>query len=332
MTRRKKNIASATVAALSDAELINAVSEIVAEGQPVVETIAEDAMEIIAPESADTAAPQDEPATIELSAEEVAEATLETEAQPEAAPESDEPVSEKDLEAAVLHLEAIEVQEPEAIHEVQEEQAEGNNEPETFDAMLDAVDEEEVDTMLHAIGKEIDERADFEKWKNEDNANIQRTLKSARQKMVRPGVARVLLAANIDPAFMNGSRHDGSRYNVYAIGKFADIASMLGGGALTNAINIACMKSLFRFRAAGLDFTGELAKAAASDKVRVEAALRKHLVSHTVSASTAPTQASSTMQALQTIGAVSVQGSTRNPVYRVTDTPVARKIEELLAA
>jgi ABC-type microcin C transport system duplicated ATPase subunit YejF len=56
-----------------------------------------------------------------------------------------------------------------------------------------------------------------------------------------------------------------------------------------------------------------------------------HLVRHTVSASTAPTQASSTMQALETLGVVKRSGSGKNPVFEVVDGPLTRKIEELLA-
>ena len=66
--------------------------------------------------------------------------------------------------------------------------------------------------------------------------------------------------------------------------------------------------------------------------VVLAAAIRKVLIRHTVSASTAPTQASSTMQALATLGVVKAEGSTRNPVYKLTNHPVVEKLEVLLKA
>ena len=54
----------------------------------------------------------------------------------------------------------------------------------------------------------------------------------------------------------------------------ADLVDGLTTGVLRNAINIAVMRSLFNFRKAGIPFTGEMAKAAASDKIRVGAELR----------------------------------------------------------
>src|SRR5690606_11506121 len=146
----------------------------------------------------------------------------------------------------------------------------------------------------------FDERSDFEARKNPDNDSIQKSLKKSRSALQRHQVAALIAATNVRPDFINGSRSVGSAYNVYAIDKVADLVAGLNGGFVRNAINLAVCKSLFRFRAAGETFTGEMARAAASDKLRVQGAIKAHLVRHTVSASTAPTQASSTMSALQT--------------------------------
>lgn len=209
----------------------------------------------------------------------------------------------------------------------------------SWDEILTALPLDQVKETQMAVVMAIDDRAAFEADKDPDNTNIQRTLKKLRGMMtVDRRAAQVMVATNVDPQVINRVFHDGSRYNVYAIGKLADVIHGLTksdsgqSGALTNAINLACMKSLFRFRAAGLTFTGELAKAAASCNIRVDAAIRDHLVRHTVSPSTAPTQASSTMQALTTLGIVRKSGSHRNPNYELADGPVVRKLEELLAA
>ncbi|AWV14862.1 hypothetical protein A3862_04550 [Methylobacterium sp. XJLW] len=61
-------------------------------------------------------------------------------------------------------------------------------------------------------------------------------------------------------------------------------------------------------------------------------AIRKHLLRHTVSASTAPTQASSTMQALETLGIVRREGSARNSTFHLTEAPVTQQLEAVLFA
>lgn len=212
-------------------------------------------------------------------------------------------------------------------------QAEANETVTAYDELLSTIEPEKIDNMVTWIADAMDARADFEERKNPENSNIQRTLKKAREQLVTKRAAKVLIAANVDPAFINRTLHDGSRYNVYALGKLADVVyAITDKGTLGNAINRACMKSLFATRAAGFTFTLETAKAAASDKVQIDAAIRKVLIRHTVSASTAPTQASSTMQALATLGVVKAEGSTRNPVYKLTNHPVVEKLEVLLKA
>lgn len=138
------------------------------------------------------------------------------------------------------------------------------------------------------------------------------------------------MAANVSADFINRTLHNGSRFNVYAFGKIADIArSLIDGTTLSNAINNAVVKSLFRCKKAGVGFTLEIAKAAASDKIRIDPTISRNLVRHTVSASTAPTQASSTMQALETLWVMRIQGSRRSPVYEVLDTPIAPALETM---
>ncbi|GLS20999.1 hypothetical protein GCM10007874_40160 [Labrys miyagiensis] len=76
---------------------------------------------------------------------------------------------------------------------------------------------------------------------------------------------------------------------------FQDFLNFLGGakGELTNAINIACMSSVLAFKKAGVAFTHETAKEAASlDYARsLDSAVKKPLVSRTVAKTTAPIQA-----------------------------------------
>lgn len=245
---------------------------------------------------------------------------------------TDFPPSDAEMDEMISALDEVEAQAEDVVDEAPAEvldQAEGL----TFEQITDSFSDEEVTEVVHEIAACIDDRVEFEKDKNPDNNNIQRTLKKAREQMVTKRAAKVFLATNVSPNIMNRVFHEGSRYNVYAIGKLGDVVRGLTDGTLMNAINLACMRSLFAFRKAGLTFTGEMAKAAASDKIRItDSAIKAALVRHTVSASTAPTQASSTMQALETLGIVKREGSHRNPIFTLTDNPAVAKLEKLLDA
>lgn len=235
-------------------------------------------------------------------------------------------VSENELEQIVSRAELYEGQPSE--EDIREENTA------SFKELFEKVTNEEADKVAHAAGSQIDAREAFEKDKSAKTGkdNIFKTLKKAREAMITHAAARVMIAASVDPGFVNGKLHDGSCYNVYAIGKFSDFVKGLAGvKPVGNAINLAVTKSMFRLVDAGVPFTGELARAAASDKIKVENKdAAKLLVRHTVSASTAPTQASSTMAALETLGVVRVSGSRRQPTYDVIDGPVTRKLRDLL--
>lgn len=203
---------------------------------------------------------------------------------------------------------------------------------EEFAMHFAAVLPETVIAVMEDLTFSFDDRAAYETEKNPTNDNIHKTLRKLRQELTRSGSVRALKVCGVSPGFAYRQNREGARYNVYAIDKVADLASYLAGNVTLNRINNAVLRSLFRFEAASLEFTGELAKAAASDKIRVEPRYRPHLVSHTVAAGTAPTQASSTMQALQTLGIVKAEGSSKNPVYRLTDNLATKVLRERLAA
>jgi hypothetical protein len=231
---------------------------------------------------------------------------------------------------AIVELEAIDealIEDEANIDPVLEVQADG--EIQSFDDMMANISDEAKIEATVKMANAVDERADFELANGNDN--IQKTLKKARAQLSSTRAGAVLLACGVTEAFVNRSVHDGKRYNVYAFGKLADAIVGLSGGEITNKINFAIMRSLFACRKAGITFTGELAKAAASDKIRVEGAVKAILIRHTVGASTAPTQASSTMQALETLGIVKRSGSHKNPTFELTDHPAVAKLEAVLA-
>lgn len=204
--------------------------------------------------------------------------------------------------------------------------------PGDFKEMTEAVEDADKTVMAAAVQSEFDRRLSFELTKNPGNEKMKTNLAGYAKKMTTLPLAGVLCATDIDPGFINREISAGKRYNVYAIDKVNDILSRLETGHGKNEINAAVMRSLFKFRAAGVPFTGLMAVAAASDKVKVEKAMEALLVRYTVSPNTAPTQASSTMNALQTLGIVINRGTAKFPVWVLTDTPQTRRLEEVLAA
>lgn len=198
--------------------------------------------------------------------------------------------------------------------------------------MLGAVDDQAKGYMIERTQANFDERARFELMMRPMNDSVTGKLKAYCKKMAVPGNAGMMIATNIDPDFVNRSINDGRRFNIYAIDKLNDLLAGLNSGSFKNAVNIAVMKSLFKHRAAGVPFTGLSALAAVSDKVKVEKGMTAVLVRHTTSAATAPTQSSSTFNALATMGVVKNKGSIKFPIWELTDTPVTRRIETLIAA
>lgn len=242
-----------------------------------------------------------------------------------------------DHEAAILSaLEGDTDNTPETSEKPALVQFDAGQAPEGADLSLsqiaDSYQEDVKLEMAKKVAKGFEDRSTYEKTKNPNNERIHKALDKTRAKLTMPSAAAILIAAQVEPDFINRSVAEGSRYNVYAADKLADLVKGLRDGTLTNKINIAICKSLFAFRAAGEKFTGEMAKAAACDKMKVSAAMQKILIRHTVDPGTMSTQTSSTMTALQTMGIVKNTGSFRAPVYELTDTPQTKRLKEVLAA
>ena len=201
----------------------------------------------------------------------------------------------------------------------------------TLAELLNDVTEEDKTLMLARIAKAFDTRAATEQAQNPANTNIQDTLKKGIKKMALPGIAAMICATGVDPDVINRSIVEGKRFNVYGIDKLNDLLHGLNSGHFQNAINQAVMRSMFKFRKAGVAFTGMMVQAAISDKVIVDKAMNALLVRHTVSAATAPTQASSTMNALVALGVVVNKGSAKYPIWELTNAPVVAELEKRFA-
>jgi hypothetical protein len=107
------------------------------------------------------------------------------------------------------------------------------NAPKTLNELLAAVPANEVDRCVYAVAEALDKRAKFQTDKNADNIHIQKAIVQARKQLVTKRAARFMCAIDVTPTFLNRSRHAGSHYNVYAIGKLdgADAGGLRDGGA-----------------------------------------------------------------------------------------------------
>ena len=202
----------------------------------------------------------------------------------------------------------------------------------SFEALMIAVSDDDARNRALEIASALDERATFEATKNVDNDSIQKHLKSARARLTTASVARFTIAANVSTRYFNEQERVNARRNVYAIAKLADLAQSIALGKAHNAINASVIRSLLKFDAAGVEFSHKCALAATSDKITIDAPLRKLLSRHTVSASTASTQASSTMSALEASRVVTVfQNDKNEQCYRLNDNALVTELRARFA-
>jgi len=197
-----------------------------------------------------------------------------------------------------------------------------------FEQILVSIHPETSQAVMDEMSAQIDERKKMEMAKDSYNDNIHKTLSKVRNTMVRHFAARVLIATQVSPSFITEQSREGEHYNVYAMGKLNDLVDGLCGLPLRNAINIAIVRSMFALSKKGIALTRKTLECAASDKIRVaDSVIAATLIRHTVGASTAPTQTSSTMRALETLGIVKSTGSKSNTVFELLDTPQTRALE-----
>lgn len=200
----------------------------------------------------------------------------------------------------------------------------------TFLEQRDAVSAEQVTQMQTDLIAAFADRAAYERASNPNNDNIQDTLTKVQKGHLAHGISQGFVAAGVDPNYLNKSEVTGKRRNVYALSKLQDIIYGAATGTMKNAINIAVLASMVKLERAQIAFTGAIAKACASDKVAVEVNVGIHLTRHTVAESTASTQSSSTMTALEDLGAVVNNGSQKHPIWSFTDTALAKRIKEVV--
>lgn len=199
-----------------------------------------------------------------------------------------------------------------------------------FDELMTAIPDARVQQVMASVAAGFADRARFEAEANPTNTNIQKTLSKLQKGHLTPGVMRASIISGVGESYMNVSEVNGKRRNVYALEKMRDILYGAVTGHLKNAINIACLASLVRLEAVQIPFTGAVAKACASDKMAIDTHIKPYLRRHTVSESTASTQSSSTMTALEDLGVVKNSGTRQQPVFALTDSPLAKRLVEVV--
>lgn len=246
-------------------------------------------------------------------------------------------INEADLvaieaEAAAQELYATQAadQAPAVIPDEDEAPAVAQADDRDFMEIADSVSHVRAEEMVAHLATAWSDRAAYENAKNPNNANIQKTLSKEIAAHAAPGLARMLIAADVPAGYMNVMEVSNARRNIYAPAKLRDMLSGVARNGMTNAINIAVLVSLFRTAAVKLPFTMTIAKAAASDKAFCPPEYHAHMRRHTVSESTAPTQAGSTMLALEILGVVKNVGTSRSQVWQLTDAPVTKALERVV--
>lgn len=198
-------------------------------------------------------------------------------------------------------------------------------------SLFQKVTADEITKFADDLTMAFAERIVFERSKPAGGDGIVAKLESALKRLQREGNVKALIVAKVKPSFVNESHNKGSRYNVYAVDKLVDLTSALAGGTIGNKINAAIVQSLAACEKHNIPFGGETALAAVSNKIRIAGELNDILFRHNVDQSTASTQKSSTLKALQTLGAVKNVSTGRAGVYRLNQTPASRRLLEAAA-
>lgn len=205
------------------------------------------------------------------------------------------------------------------------------DEARSFGHLLSEVTMEQEKTMQADLALAFADRAAFEQQTNPSNDNIQKTIRKLIAAYSTPNVARALVVLKVGAGHINETEQGVKRRNVYALDKIRDVLYGAVTGHMKNAINIACLTSIFKLEVAKEPFTMSVAKMCASDKIAAPAHLKALLRRHTVSESTASTQASSTMTALEVLGVVKNVGTRNHPSFMLTNSPLTTRLRDMFA-
>lgn len=190
---------------------------------------------------------------------------------------------------------------------------------------------------MNAFEQAISERAAFEASKSAENTNMQRTLETLAKSVAHERIAELLTASNVDAQFINRAERSNARYNVYAAEKVVNVARTLAKVASLNHYTLAVLRTAIALEASDSHLTHKDAVCACSASVKHTSKERESLISKTrfakhVSANTASTQSSSSINALQTCNVLQESRDAANIVtYSLCDNDVTRQLREIVA-
>lgn len=192
-----------------------------------------------------------------------------------------------------------------------------------------------VQNYLNDMLAAFDARATYERSKNAENDNMQKTLKDLRASVAHVKIAEIMSACNVNAQFINRAERNNARFNVYSAEKVVNVARAIASVNSLNHYTKAIYASILSFANAKLDFSHKDAIAACSLSVKCSDTKRaKALVQYQkhVAANTASTQASSSLNALLQYRVIEeYRDAANNVCYRAAQHEYNDKLKELCA-
>lgn len=168
----------------------------------------------------------------------------------------------------------------------------------------------------------FDVRMSYERAKNAENESIQSVLKAQRKSVDHDKIAEMMLVANVNADFINVSERVSARFNVKAAEKVINLARVLASAEHLNHYTRAVFLSAVALAKNNTMLTHKDAHASCSLSVKNNAARDKLLVRYQkhVDASTASTQSSSSINALQMFDVLKETRDESNTIAYVVNT------------
>lgn len=189
-----------------------------------------------------------------------------------------------------------------------------------------------VENYRAELLSQIDARAAFELAKSVDNTNIQKTLSDLRASVDHDVIAKLMLAANVDAAFINRSERVNARFNVYSAEKVINAIRAAASAATLNHYSLAIMRSIVACQKASVDFTQRDALSACSLNAKVDSSKAAYITQYQkhVALDTAATQSSSSLNALVIAKAIVEYRNAANATcFKLADTEIAEKLSAI---
>jgi hypothetical protein len=191
--------------------------------------------------------------------------------------------------------------------------------------------------FIAAFNAACDTRIAYECDKNAANETIKSKINAIRKSATHNDIAAVLVACSYDADKINTQERVSNRRNVYAVQKEINAARFIAAVAALDHYTLAIFKTAFALEAADFALTHATARAACSVDVKTSVAAQQSIViknryAKHIDASTASTQSSSSINALQALNVFTESRNAANEIeYKINRAShAAIKIAERL--